>query len=201
MTVKIVEVDKEKGRHWLESSLAGGQAVAAAVLASEPFDGGRFQTFVPAGVPAGKIEFPETGIFPVSAGRPGLARFLDELTSDGAACVVVEDDLLERTDLPSPARRTVPAAFLGKAVLHWCDLEPKAGRAAAGVVQESSSGYPLNAFVVTKSAAGLGMINGNEVPSDLPDRIAKSLLAVIASAFDGQSFAVWSKTDSRTSRK
>lgn len=192
MTIRTVEIDKEKGRHWLEQSLAAGQTVSAAVLASEPFDSGSFRTFIPAYNRTGQIEFPETGVFSTNA-SPGLARFLDDLTSECAACVVVEDDLLERTDFPSPARRTVPSAFLGRSVLHWCDLEPKSGRAAAGVIQESSSGYPLNAFVVTKSAAHLGLINGREVLDDFSDRIVVSLLAVVVSAFDGQSFAVWAK--------
>jgi hypothetical protein len=192
MTVRTLEVPKSQGRSWLEQSLAAGQIISAAILAAAPLGEGRFFTFIPASAEPGQIEFPEKGIFATSVACPGLAEFLDKLTKTGAACVLVEDDVLERGDRQLE-RMVVPSAFIGDGVVHWCDVKSGSRMSAAEAVRESAFGYPLNAFVVSKSFSELGLVSGQQAPKDLALRVTESLLAVIVSAFDGQSFAVWSR--------
>lgn len=53
------------------------------------------------------------------------------------------------------------------------------------------SGYPRNAFVVTRSADELGLADRQQAPDDFPNRVAESLSAVIVSVFDDESYLVW----------
>jgi hypothetical protein len=102
-------------------------------------------------------------------------------------CVVIEDDVQRRED---PRVRS-PAAFLGDRVVHWCDVYPGGGQSAAGAIEQGAFGYPLNAFVVSRSSKELGLIDGEEAPRDLPPQVKSSLMAVIVSAFDATSFTIW----------
>lgn len=188
----MVEVAKDEGRRWLEKSLTAGFDVSAAVLAAAPFDHGRFHTFVPSDVPADQIKFPDAPDVPGSVADAGLARYLDDLTSQGASCVVVEDDVVERKD-PALDRWTIPSAFVGDRIVHWFDLEPGSGTATVEAIGESAFGYPLNAFVITRSAADLGLVNGQPVAESFASQVAGSLLAVAVSAFDATSFAIWDR--------
>jgi hypothetical protein len=192
MTVRTLEVPKNQGRPWLEQSLAAGQAISVAILATAPLSQGRFFTFIPDNAEPRQLEFPEKGVFATSVAGPGLARFLDKLVEKGAACVLVEDDVLGRGDRQLE-RMAVPSAFIGEEVVHWCDVKSGSCMAAAEGVRESAFGYPLNAFVVSEPVSALGLVNGQQAPDDLVPKVAESLLAVIVSAFDGQSFAVWSR--------
>jgi len=58
-------------------------------------------------------------------------------------------------------------------------------------IEEGAFGYPLNAFVVRRNTDDFGLVDGRSVPEDFPNQIASFLMAVIVSAFDATSFAVW----------
>jgi hypothetical protein len=190
-TARPVELSAHEARDWLQRSLAGGHQLSAAVLAAAPFDRGRLRALVPSDITADHItKFHEGGVVKGSVADAALAPLLDDLTQSGAACVVVEDDVARRSD-PFVARISIPSAFFGDRVVHWCDLEPGSGAAAAKVIRSSAFGYPLNAFVATKSCADLGLINGRSLGGTLVSAVVGSLLAVIVSAFDNESFLVW----------
>jgi hypothetical protein len=187
---KKLEIPKADGRDWLERSLAAGFDVASAVLAAAPFNSGRFTTFIPASASMSQVQFPDHGFVGETVGNAGLSQHLDNLARKSAACVVIEDDILERNDR-QPDDMTIPSVFIGDGVIHWSNLKPGFGAAATKAVREGAFGYPLNAFVVAKSAADLGLVNDRSAPEGFADEVAKSLLAVIVSAFDAESFLVW----------
>jgi hypothetical protein len=55
----------------------------------------------------------------------------------------------------------------------------------------SSHGYPLNAFVTSRSTDELGLVDDADVGHDIGDLVAGSLMAVIVAAFDADSFLIW----------
>ncbi|MEA2252004.1 MAG: hypothetical protein QOG70_2246, partial [Solirubrobacteraceae bacterium] len=63
--------------------------------------------------------------------------------------------------------------------------------AAARAIRQSASGYPLNAFLITRPAADLGLVPGRSVAEGFASEVMKSLAAVVVSAFDAESFLVW----------
>jgi hypothetical protein len=126
----------------------------------------------------------------IRASSEALARVLDELVDNGASCVVIENAFALRSD-PGLARYTQPAAFTGDNVLHWTELARGTAAAAVDTIWASSSGYPRNAFVVAKSCAELRLADRAQVDENLPDVIVESLLAVVVSAYDAESFLVW----------
>lgn len=191
MSVGIVEPDKNKAREWVKRWLGAGHGVSAAVLNSESFAQGRFCTFVADDVDPEQLPgFTAGDVVGTNAANAWLAQTLDELSRKGASCVLVEDDLANRTD-PALARSEIPAAFIRDRVVSWSDLEAGSGPDAVKAILNVGSGYPRNAFVVGQSAAELGLADRQQVPEDFPGQVAKSLLAVIVSIFDDESYLVW----------
>lgn len=119
-----------------------------------------------------------------------LAETLDELATCGGKCVVVEDDLSSPTD-PHLATDPVPTAFIRDRVFSWDELKPGNGAALTEEVMGVGSGYPRNAFVTSHSVAELGVIHHKQAPAKFPQRVAESLMAVIVSIFDDESYLVW----------
>lgn len=188
-----VVLPKYEARSWLERSLASGHEVSAAVLETAPFESGSFVGIVPSGVNPSQIaNFAEGGVVTSDVANAALAGVLDGLTQEGASCVIVEDDVGRRTD-PSLATRSVPSAFIGDRVVSWAVLDQTgSGTVATETIGMVSSGYPRNAFVITKSAVDLGLSQDQSLPADFAANVAASTLAVIVSAFDDESFLIWS---------
>jgi hypothetical protein len=88
---------------------------------------------------------------------------------------------------------TVPSAFIGDGVVHWCELKPGIGTAGTEAIRESAFGYPLNAFVTTRSVSDLRLVDGQAVATGFADQVAASLLAIVVSAFDAESFLLWDR--------
>jgi hypothetical protein len=188
--MNVIEVNKTEARSWMERWLGAGHFVSEAVLGNTPFDRGKFQTCIAddATLPA-LARFAAGGIVNVREAEVWLAETLDELATRGAKCVVVEDDLSNPTD-PDLATDPVPTAFINDHVFSWGDLKP-GKKAVTKEVMRVGSGYPRNAFVTTRSAAELGFIHGRQAPEKFPQQVAESLLAVIVSIFDDESYLVW----------
>lgn len=191
---RLVSIDSKEGSSWFSKSLNGGIEISDEVLASTSFDRGYFYTFVSRDVALDQVQFPN---YPdVSGSNAGLAKYLDELTRYGASCLVIEDEVALRKD-PGLSEWAVPSAFFGDRVVHWWDLKPDSGEDAVGAIHASAFGYPLNAFVVTRYAADLGLVDGHPAPDGLPKDVASSLQAIIVSAFDATSFAIWDRRKSK----
>jgi hypothetical protein len=118
-----------------------------------------------------------------------LGKFLNEAFGRGAPAVVVEYDMMRASD-PVTAEEAEPLAFVGGRVLHWCDLRD-GGQKGARTSTRGAHGYPLNAFVTSRSSAERGLVDRRQAPKSLSQLVVESLLAVVVAAFDGESVLIW----------
>lgn len=184
---RTLQIAADKGREWFEYQLGQGFDLAQSVLARNFLAEGSFETFVSADTPSEEVEFPR---YPdVQGGEIALAARLEQLAKQGARSVVIEDDVQRNGDPHVES----PSAFLGDRVLHWREFRTGEGKAAAHAIREGAFGYPLNAFVLSKSLERLGLRDHEQAPSDLSRHVTSSLMAVIVSAFDNTSFAMWTR--------
>jgi hypothetical protein len=186
-----VEVSRAIGIEWLLRSLAAGDGCSEAVVARDPFTGGRFRAI--ASLSATSVDLSRGGVIEASSADAVLTVILEELAAVAELCVVVEDDLRKPGD-PVLANRTVRSAYLGDNVLHWSDLRVGVGAEATRMIRLSASGYPLNAFVVKGSARDLGLNDGLPVVEGFETQVAEALTGVVVSAFDTESFLVWDRS-------
>lgn len=98
-------------------------------------------------------------------------------------------DLMERFGRYESSGSRGPS-FVGERVLHWCDLRDGGGKGARTIIR-GAHGYPLNAFLTSRSSAELGLVDRRQAPKALSQLVVESLLAVVVSAFDGESFLIW----------
>lgn len=188
--VKKIETGLRSEAHsWFESSLRQGFDLSDVVLAKHAVASGTFFALVPEDFARSRLDFAVGGVVRQESAQAGLSVLLEHFREDGAQCVIVEDDLVRRMD-PAVYRRKEPMAFLGDRVIHWCDLTANIGEAVE-TIAGGASGYPLNGFVTTRSSMDLGLADRQQVPAGLSARVAESLVAVICSAFDAESFVVW----------
>lgn len=193
--MSTIEVNSDQARSWAERWLKAGHLVSTAVLAVASFETGHFRTCISRADCAESLpNFEEGGVASAKEVDAWLAHTLEELARKGAACVIVEHDLARRTD-PFLVRSQDRWAFVDDRVLAWSDLEPNSGTAAVEEVRGVGSGYPSNMFVSTHSARDLGLADRQQVPDEFPLQVANSLLAVIVSIFDDESYLVWEKAD------
>lgn len=166
--------------------------MSSAVLAGSLLEGGRFYVLAPPDVSKNQLEnFEWGGVVDEAAAIVALGQILTRLRGRGAACLIVEDNLGLRTD-PAVVQSDVRSAFLGDRVVCWADLtgEADSGRGAAEMTRVSN-GYPLNAFVVSRSSAELGLAADAALGEAFTEEVVQSLLAVVIAAFDAESFLVW----------
>lgn len=193
-SARAVEIPADLARHWVRQSLGGGHAISAAVLANLQFEDGIFRALLPQELEPGQVpDFEYGGIVKQAVSEAALARVLEELARRGAACVVVEDDLSIRTD-PAVEQSSEPLAFIGDRVISWCNLDPGAGVAAAEIVGQVGSGFPTNAFVVSRSAADLGLADRRLLSKNFGSKVVECLMAVVVAAYDDESYVLWTES-------
>jgi hypothetical protein len=188
--IKAITVEDEDGCQWVKRSLVEGSDVSTSVLGDISLDRGSFHTFVSSNWVGRELKFAEGGCISSHSADAFLGSALEDLIRDGASCVVIEDDRWKPSD-PAIVERTGRVAFIGDHVVHWHDLQPGFGIEAAEAVRKGALGYPLNAFVSTMSAGDLGLVDGEDAPKSFPGAVTESLLAVVVSAFDAESYLVW----------
>ncbi|HST68754.1 MAG TPA: hypothetical protein VLI94_03740 [Solirubrobacterales bacterium] len=195
MTVELrtVEVERNEARDWMVRSLRQGFDLSSAVLAEQPFDKGHFLALIPTGLKTRPLNFAAGGVTQQGASAEALGDFLAKVAGRGAASVVVEHDMARASD-PVLVKETEPLALIGERVLHWCDLRDGA-RAGAKTIIRGAHGHPLNAFLTKSTSAELGLADRQQIPEDLPRLLVESLVAVVVSAFDGESFLIWIAND------
>jgi hypothetical protein len=104
--------------------------------------------------------------------------------------VVVEDCLRLRRDPKPSLDGLLLEAFVAEQVIHWAGLE--GGTDAAILTLHRGSGkYPLNAFVTSVSAEELGLVDGADLDSNIAGRLVGSLMAVVVSAYEAETFMIW----------
>jgi hypothetical protein len=189
-SITALEIDRSNALDWVKRSLAQGFDISTAVSAAVPFESGRFRVFAPEDFHADDPDFAVGGVTTTGQSIDGLSNYLESLIGTGGKCVVIEDEGWRPTDL-AIVESTQLSAFIGDRVIHWSDLKSGASDVAAKAISRGASGYPLNAFVSSKSIAELGLVDRQPVPTGLPREVANSLLAVVVAAFDAETFLVW----------
>lgn len=195
-TYETVELEHAAALRWLRHSLGQGEALSLATLETMERCEGRSYALLPGDLePKLKLDF--DGILGLDGGpaNRAMARVLDEAGPQGAACVVVEDDLSKKGDANPNRKGSLLTAFVGQRVIHWAELGADADiDAAVTALNLGASGYPLNAFVTSTNATELGLLDGTDVSSDIVSTMIGSLMAVIVGAYDGVSFVIWEPT-------
>lgn len=186
---QVVEAPAEEAQSWLRYSLEQGFDVSAAVLDAGFIDRGRGVAIVSDEFQRTPYEFSHGDVLGTTASREYLGHLLVKGELGPADAVLIEDDVMRKGD-PWIAKIEPPSAFIGDRVLHWADLG-KGIDSVLEVIHRGAFGYPLNAFLVTKSSTDLGLVDGKEAPEPLAQKVVSSLTAVIVSAFDNESFLIW----------
>lgn len=192
-TYEPVELEQAAALRWLRHSLGQGEALSLATLEMIKRCEGRSYAILPGDLEP-KLNLDFNGILGLD-GAPAnraMARVLEEAGTQGAACVVVEDDLREKGGANPDREGSLLTAFVGERVIHWTELGADADiDAAVTTLHLGASGYPLNAFVTSANEAELGLLDGTDVSSDIVSTMIGSLMAVIVGAYDGVSFVIW----------
>jgi hypothetical protein len=187
--IELADSDARRGFEW---SLGAGQAVSAAVLARAMPDGRGARLWASKEVPPERVRaFEQGGVAGEAEATAWLVDEMDGMAARGARCLVVEDWLARPSD-PGLRSSEIPVAFLGESVFAWCELPSASGPALPTMVIRAGGAYPTNAFVVSASASELGLSDGQEVPADFPQAVAASVMAVVVSIYDAETYLVWS---------
>src|SRR6476469_6390278 len=163
---QAVEAPTEEAQGWLRYSLEQGFDVSAAVLDAGYIDHGRGLAIVSAEFQRTSFNFSQGGVLGTDASAERLGSLLEEDGLGSVGAVLVEDDVMGKGD-PWISKISYPSAFIRDRVLHWADLE-KGTDNVLEVVQRGAFGYPLNAFLVSKSSVDLGLSDREEAPTKLP---------------------------------
>jgi hypothetical protein len=182
MTTAMSPGASNRFREWLFDSLAQGTALASAVSA---LLGHAVVRIVLAGRTAALEVLPAHGSsVPTSESDQLAAAVLEVELRSGGRTLIVEDDLARKGDR---VLTHGPVGYVDDRVLRWADLKSED---APGLLRTGSAGYPLNAYVVSLSAAELGLTNGLQLSTELVQRIAESTTLVFVGAFDGEGYIV-----------
>jgi hypothetical protein len=190
-SVRPIELKPGEAISWLRSSLAQGFQISEAIAATTPFENGQIRVIAPVEATA-LPPLNQGGLLSQEEANDAMSGVLAELTASGAACLVIEDALGRYGD-PAVLASTLGTAWLDNRVLHWHPLDLSTTSSATNALRTGSSGYPLNAFVTTRTADALGLIDHTALEESGIDKICEALIAVIVSAFDAESFLIWTK--------
>ncbi len=190
------EIDQTIALDWLRYSLGQGEVISPAALNFIQEHEGHAYTLAPETVDPTRLAKPSEGaVIGPGTGSPreALARVLETLAEQGAACLVVEDELsLKRHPKPS-LDGLLRTAFVGELVLHWAELE-NGTEDAIIAVHRGSGGYPTNAFVTSASEQELGLVDGADLGHDITGPVVGALMAVIVAAYDDETYIIWEPT-------
>jgi hypothetical protein len=186
-----IQIDKMIALDWLRYSLGQGEVISSAALMFIVEHEGHGYTLAPKTVDRALLETPSSGgVTGTRAAREALAKVLEGLAERGAACVVVEDEMSEKGDAnPSWGGRLL-TGFIGEKVIHWANLAGGTDDAVVAV-HRGSGDYPTNAFVTSAPAEELVLVDGADLDSDVADAVVASLVAVIVTAYDAETYIIW----------
>jgi hypothetical protein len=191
---RLAEAPIDEAREWLRYSLTQGFDLSAGVLAADVLSTGSALAIVSTEFSREEFSYATGGVLGMRIARLCLVRVLRQVAAHAAEAVLVEDDLRRRRH-PVASWSGLASAFIGERLVHWGDVRPPYS-GAVHVVAEGASGYPLNGFVVSRSAAELGLVDGQDAPEHLARDVVSALIAVVVAAFDGESFLLWIRDSS-----
>jgi hypothetical protein len=199
------QISAEAAQDWVRESLAQGSGLAALVITYLP-------TFTTAVLLIDSVHVPSCGLaldnmsrsMRLSEAEALAAQFLRDVSKDCKLTLVVEDDLARRGDpnlgrVVSRQRVFSPAAFVGDRVIRWAKVEEEA-QDAAKLLRHGSSGYPLNAYLCRGDAAKLGLQSGAELSTMVQDGLARSVVGVLVTVWDAETFVAVLSPEAATKR-
>jgi hypothetical protein len=171
---------------WVQSSLQDGSTLADAVAERLWPSGDIYLLADLSGDVSTALDYAQSHQIRTSDGDRLIEKFLRVVSSQGSCkTLIVEDDLASPTDSFLPA----PYALIDDCVFRWRDLTKN--------LEESirllrSRAYPLNAFLCDEPVEAFQFAPGMRVTEQL-EMIISSIIAVIVSAFDAETFLVYTK--------
>jgi hypothetical protein len=189
------EIDEAVALDWLRYSLGQGAVAVISPVALKFIEEreGHAYALAPEGVDPARLAKPSEGAVITSgagSAREALARVLETLAEQGAACVVVEDELSLRRHPKPSLDGLLLTGFIGEKVIHWANLAGGTDDAVVAV-NRGSGDYPTNAFVTSASAEGLGLVDGADLDPNLAGRVVGSLMAMVVAAYDAETYIIW----------
>lgn len=186
-------IPPETALPWMQSSLSQGAALSQAVRTTVPWTRGDYFAIAPVGWrSADPLNLAVGGVTSSSAAPLALVRVINELAAGADACLIVEDDL-RRADDSATKNLPLTSAFIDECLVHWSELPTSSADFVAATITRGASGYPLNAFVVSRSCRSLGFEPDVQGTAVAPD-VASGVFAIIVSAFDAESFLYWRRS-------
>ena len=187
-TAVPLAVAEDTALEWVRESLRRGGSIARRALSVFVSKPGRFSVIAPAepGFRVGALA--DGGVIQPSVANMALAKAIEDLGSSGADVLYVEDNLR------LPGDRALEENFphyrlIEGSIVHWQLLSAIDGGEAVRLIRAASTAYPLNAFIgsVRPDTGDLQARDG----ADLAAAIASSIVVIVVSVFDGESFLIW----------
>lgn len=177
--------DLDAALDWVRGSLAQGSSLALLLTPSLPCFSAA-QLLVPDEQASGRTpSLDDHGRGYRIGRRPGSCSLSRKRGRDRPADALVEGDLARRGD-PGLEGNIV---FVEDRILRWKELGRDVGPAVS-LLRTGSSGYPLNAFVCSGMAAGMGLIAGSQLDATIQGSIVESTVAIIVSAYDREAYVI-----------
>lgn len=178
---------------WIRSCLENGDGLSALVLQEIHLDVGVHASLLPPTPDLKNLDFNEGGVVSVQSANEGLAEMLRRIASAKPLGLVVENDLARRLD-PALPNLSLPVAYLGDRILHWRLLSSEEPIVSVELLRRGASGYPTNGFLVEAQALH-GLSNHSEVDESWCRRAVRSLVGIVTTAFDAESFVLWLRAE------
>lgn len=180
-------IDSAAARRWIDDSLSAGGSLSHLVRAAYDLDGGAIDAILPPGEDADR---PDVGFGTREASTALLFNHLHEAYEPHEQ-LVVEDELLRRTDHQRATEFGTPVVFRDDEVFHVQVLRALVdARHLEEFLNWSSAGHPLNAFVVGPSELDPASLN-EEIDYPALERLANGIRCVIVGAYDSDGFLIW----------
>ncbi|MGH3117444.1 MAG: hypothetical protein ACRDQ2_10100 [Gaiellales bacterium] len=178
---------------WVQNSLKNGDGLSALALREVHLASGVHTSLLPPTQDLENLNFNEGGMASVQSANDGLADMLERIAQVTALGLVVENDLARRLD-PSLSKLSLPVAYLDDRVLHWRLLSYDDPAACVDLIRRGATGYPTNGFFVEAQAMH-GLSNHGEVDESWCRRAVHSVVSIVTTAFDAESFVLWLRAD------
>src|SRR5262249_39052674 len=111
--------------------------------------------------------------------------FLRDQAASGGLLLLVEDDVADRSDPGLRGRY----GYVGDVVMRWTNL---AHSSAVELLRQGASGYPLNAYLLTRPGQQLGLDEGRDIVGPALEAIIRATCCVIVSSHDAETYVALS---------
>ncbi len=189
------EVDQQTANEWITSSLQQGHELSAATLEGIDLSNGHSRAILPTEIPSPNSSDFRWGMRVRYKGADRvLSDFLLGLARKGDMCLVVEDEFSSRGDawLSKKEYLTgISTGYVDDHVLHWSPLDPNNIDLTIKTIEVGSHGYPRNCFVASVNNEFMNTFIDKSLHTDVIDKIAESIVALVIGAFDDESYVVW----------